>query len=155
MSYHKEFPGSRRHFLAGSLGLAVAAAASAPVFAGADKHAHHHHGESQHADLVDSALHCIRESQFCRDHCIELIKTGDTTPSDCLDIVTDTIAICEALAQLSVSNNRHLRSFAAVCIDVCKDCEDECRKHKDMHEECRKCMESCTACIKELEKIAA
>lgn len=146
----------RRKFLINSVAL-VASASAANAFSANNNagHDHHHHAASRHTELVDSALDCIKTAQYCRDHCIELIRTGDTTLIDCLDIVTDTISMCETLVQFSVSNNRHLQSFAKVCIEVCKDCEKECRLHKDKHKECKACMESCIACIEQLEKLIA
>lgn len=150
---------TRRSFMLNSLALVVTATAATNVFssesAKGDHHHHHGHGSKQHKELVESALHCIQTAQYCRDHCIQLIKGGDTTLADCLQSVNDTIPMCETLVQLSTSNNRHLKSFAKVCIRVCRDCEKECEPHKDKHKECEDCMLSCRDCIEHLEKLIA
>ena len=145
---------SRRNFILGALTVAISST-SIEALAASKGHDHRHHGSVKYAGILDSAMDCVKKGQLCRDHCIELVKAGNTSISDCLDIVIDTISMCETLAQLAVSNSRHLKPFAKVCIEVCKDCEKECRVHKDKHKECKACMESCENCIKELEKIIA
>ena len=145
---------SRRNFIFGTLAFA-AALSSDDLLASSDDHKHHHHGPKKNNDLIDAAADCILKGQLCRDHCVELVKNGDTTISDCLDAVIDTISMCETLVQLAVSSSRHLNSFSKVCIQVCMDCEKECRVHKDKHKECKECMESCIDCIKELKKVIA
>lgn len=146
---------SRRTFISRTL-AALATLPVAHAFA-ESKHGshHHHHAPNRHSDLVNAALHCVKTAQYCRDHCIELIKAGDTSMSDCLEAVTDTVSMCETLVHLAVADNRHLKDFARVCIKVCKDCEQECEPHKEKHKECKDCMESCIACIEQLEIIVA
>lgn len=143
---------SRRSFLVGSI-AAVAAVSSTGVLSASKDHSHHH--SNKYTELVISALHCIQTAQYCRAHCIELIKSGDTSLADCLEAVTDTISVCETLVQLSASDNRHLKAYASVCIDICKDCEMECEKHQEKHKECKECMLSCIDCIEQLEKLVA
>ncbi len=145
---------SRRNFILGALAVTLSSA-SIEASAAAKGHHHHHHGPAKHAGLLNAAMDCVKKGKLCKGHCIELIKVGDTSIGDCLEAVIDTISMCETLAQLAVSDSRHLKSFAKVCIEVCKDCEKECRAHKDKHKECKACMESCENCIKELEKIIA
>ena len=142
---------SRRALLSSSLGLALALAAPASSQAAED---HHHHHPVKHKLLIESALDCIGTAQLCREHCLLVIRSGDNSLVDCLDAVNDTIAICETLVQLAASDSPHLAKYATVCIDVCKDCEEECRKHRAMHKECEDCMLSCQDCIDHLKKIA-
>ena len=145
---------SRRRFFA----QAIALIASAPIVQAVAANRsgdHQHHSGAKHTALVESALDCISTGQFCRDHCIAAIRAGDTTLVDCLAVVTDTLAICQTLVQFAASDNRHLPAFAAVCIEVCQDCENECRRHKETHAECRACMDSCRDCIGELRKLVA
>ncbi|MCG8670639.1 MAG: four-helix bundle copper-binding protein [Pseudomonadales bacterium] len=132
--------------------LTVALAASSSMTLASNKE--HKHHAPRNTSLIDAAMDCIQKGQLCRDHCIELVKQGNTKIADCLDVVTDTISMCQTLVQLTVSDSRHLKAFAKVCLEVCRDCEKECRVHKDMHEECKVCMESCMECIEQLEKIA-
>ena len=152
---HRPHQTNRRAFILGGVALAVSAAASTNLLAASDDHTQHHHHASRNSDLINAAIDCVTQGQLCRDHCIELVKIGDTSIADCLDVVTDTISMCKTLTQLAISHSPHLKTFAQVCMNVCKDCEKECLVHKDKHKECKDCMESCAKCIEQLEKLVA
>ena len=53
------------------------------------------------------------------------------------------LPICATLARIAAMDAKRLKENAAVC----KDCEDECRKHEKQHAECKACAESCAAWI--------
>jgi hypothetical protein len=40
-----------------------------------------------------------------------------------------------------------------LCIDICGDCEKECRKHEEHHVQCKNCADSCAAFIREGKKV--
>lgn len=143
---------SRRNLL---ISTAVITAAVAASSAGVASESHHHHGERLNNDLIDAALDCIKKGEACSNHCIVLIKNGDNSVAECLDIVGETLAMCSALSTMASWQSTHLNAFAKVCIDVCKDCEKECEVHADKHAECKACMESCTVCIEQCEKLTA
>jgi Cys-rich four helix bundle protein (predicted Tat secretion target) len=143
---------SRRRLLAGAAAV-TATVATGNVFA--SDNTHHHHGANPNTGLIDAALDCIKTGDACSDHCIALVKQGDTSIADCLNSVAETLPMCRALSKLASSESKHLYALAQVCISVCKDCEKECKVHQDKHVECRECMESCAACVKACEKIAA
>lgn len=114
---------------------------------------HKHHKSNRNTNLVDAALDCVKKGQACNDHCIDLVKSGDTSIADCMASVSEMLAACTALSQMASYQSSHLAAFAKVCISVCKDCEKECRKHEDKHAECKACAESCNDCIKACEKV--
>ncbi len=142
---------NRRKLLVGTAAVAAAMAGSNVI--ASDDHKHHH--AAKHNDLVVSALDCIKTGEACSHHCIQLIKDGDNSVAECLEIVEQMLPMCRTLSSLASADSRHLYAFAQVCAAVCKDCEKECEVHADMHAECKACMESCTACIKECEKLTA
>jgi len=84
-----------------------------------------------------------------------MFKTGDTTLAECASRVQETLATCAMLSQLSSFESKHLQTFLAGCIDVCNDCEAECRKHEKKHPECKACGDSCVDCVKEMKKLRA
>lgn len=147
---------SRRELLLGATAM-TAALATGNSFAATDHDHHHHHGmmSNPNTAVIDAALDCIKKGDACNDHCIELVKMGDTSIADCLDSVAVMLPLCGALSKVASANSHHLAALAKVCIAACKDCHDQCEKHKDTHVECKACMESCAACIKECEKVAA
>ncbi|MDH5517040.1 MAG: hypothetical protein OEY36_04345 [Gammaproteobacteria bacterium] len=72
---------SRRHLLLGAAAAATTLAAGQSFATSA----HQHHHSQINTSLVDSALDCLKKGQACNDHCIELVKQGDTSIADCME----------------------------------------------------------------------
>lgn len=143
---------NRRKLLARTAAVAATVAAGS-AFAG--EHKHHHHASTANTDLISSALDCVKTGEACDAHCIKLVKHGDDSIAECLDIVNQMLPVCSTLSTLASAESNHLVAYAEVCIAVLKDCEKECEVHADMHAECKACMEACAACIKECNKLTA
>ena len=141
----------RRNILLGAAAAAVTLTSNS-AFSATD---HSHHKMNKNTALVDSALDCLKAGQACNDHCIELVKSGDTSIAECMSTVSEMLAACTALSQLASYQSKHLAAMAKVCIDVCEDCEKECAKHEDKHAECKACADACRDCIKACKKVAA
>lgn len=148
-----ELTRSRREVLKGIGILTVAAASvvSRNAAVAAQEHSHHHHGHTVDLGLrrlIDHATDCINKGELCNQHCIELVKSGDTSIADCMDTVQEMLAACTALSKLAAYDSKHLRAMVNVCIGVCEDCESECRKHEAKHAECKACADSCADFLK-------
>ena len=72
----------------------------------------------------------------------------------CAKSASQVEAVCGALQKLAAAEAKNLPQMAKLAMDVCKDCEEECKK-TEKHPECKACMEACAACYKECKKIAA
>ena len=147
----------RRDLLKGVVAVTAAVASTAIL---ADTEEHHHEktataDNANHYELIEAALSCVKNGQLCSAHCLDLIKTGDTSTAQCLTAVTQMLTMCSTLSQMAAYKSPHLGMLAKVCAEVCADCEKECRKHEDKHAACKACADSCAACIKECQKIAA
>lgn len=142
---------NRRELLLGGMALAGAAAVG---HAQAGEH-EHHHGAPAQAGLAAAAADCIQKGEVCLNHCLDMLGQGDKVMAACAKSVSEVLAVCAALQQLANQNSQHTAKFAALAMDVCKQCEDECKKHADKHESCKACGESCAACYKECKKISA
>jgi Cys-rich four helix bundle protein (predicted Tat secretion target) len=141
----------RRKLLIGA-GAAVSLASAGTAW-GASTHEDHARMADQKQGIIDASLNCVKRSQACLNHCFDLFKSGDTSLAECADIVQEMSIMCTALSQLAATHSRHLKSFAKVCIEVGKNCEDECRKHETKHALCKACAEACVNCIEECNKI--
>lgn len=108
-----------------------------------------HAAPAPHQKLIDAALHCINTGEVCTNHCVKQLSTGDTSLADCLRAVQAMMVTCAALTRLAALQSARLPEIAKFTIEVCADCEAQCKKHADHHAECKACMESCQACIKE------
>lgn len=148
----------RRDFLgaaAASLAAGLIPAAWAAEKKGGDAAMHHHHHQAgAYPAVASTAAECIKTGQVCIDHCLSLLGQGDTSIAGCARSVEQMLPICAALQQLAVQKSAYLPGLAKVALQVCRDCEKECRKHADKHEPCKACAEACLACAKECEKLA-
>jgi len=153
---------SRRSVLTGALiASAGLTAVLSSAFAGEPAHDHMAnmgHGEhggsaSPHRALIDTAIDCIKNAEICAAHCVASLATGDTSLKDCLSTVLATQPMCSALARFAAIDAPRLKELAKLCIDVCDDCEKQCKKHAEHHAVCKACGEACAACIKECKKL--
>ena len=147
---------NRRELLLGGLALAGAAIVSNAEAAEHDAMMmHHHHDVPANLALATSASDCIQKGEVCLNHCLELLGQGEKEMADCAKSVNQMLALCGALQQLANQNSKLLPKLAALAMDACNQCEDECKKHADKHEACKACGESCAACARECKKLAA
>ena len=144
---------SREKFIKGAAGVLAAAVAS-PLLAEYEDHSHHEQ-HNMHNKLIGATSECIVNGEICLSHCIELVKTKDTSIAGCLASVNDMIPVCQGLLTLAISNSKHLKAYAKVCIDVCESCVKECEKHAKKHIACKNCAVACKKFIEECKKIAA
>ena len=154
-------PGIGRRDLLIGAGLLAASAG----IAGAEHHEHgHEHGEGhkhfeaqrykRRAELVAAAEECISKGRACISHCMETFLAGETAMAECAFAVQQMLPVCNATADLAAFDSTQLKAIARACIEVCKSCEDACRKHQDHHPECRACADACAALIAEAGKVA-
>lgn len=144
---------SRREVL-GAAGV-VAAGMVASNVAEAGSHGGHAHTMMNHPKVFEAARDCLTKGHACLDHCIMLISMNDTSIAGCIAQVNLMLPMCQTLAKYANTNATYLKKLAAVCIDVCGDCEKECRKHADHHAECKACADSCAHCIKICKELLA
>lgn len=93
-------------------------------------------------------MDCIAAGEICMHHAMLLFATADTSMADCAHQVTDSIAICRALATLAAHNSTALRDVVRVSIPINEACEEECRRHADQHAECQAMADACAACLR-------
>jgi Cys-rich four helix bundle protein (predicted Tat secretion target) len=150
---------NRRELLLGAAAMA-AAAATGRAFAAEHNHdhmnmAHEHHAMSSRNDrLIAAAADCALKANICQQHCLVLLGQGDKEMAACAQSSSQVSAICAALQQLASAESRHLPKLARAAMDVCKECEEECKK-TEKHAECKACKEACAVCYEECKKIAA
>ena len=144
---------NRRELLLGAAALAAAATTSR-AFAASHDHEHMHSKASNHDKLLAVAADCVNKANLCLQHCIVLLGKGETEMAACARSSSQAAAICTALQQLAASNAKQLPQLAKVAMDICKECEEECKK-TEKHPECKACKEACIACYNECKAIAA
>jgi len=156
----------RRDFLkVGAVVVAAGAGTQALAQAeGGAMHEHHHEkasgaagpgGWEKNAAVVDAASDCVKAGQICLEHCLGVLRTGDTSMARCSTTVDAMLALCRATEALAMQDAPYLKGIAATCAKACRDCEAACKEHAAHHEPCRRCMETCQKCAAACDKIAA
>ena len=150
---------NRRELLLGAVAMTAVVAGSRAMAAEHDHadmhHEHEHHHDSKlNMKLIEATSDCVLKAQICVQHCIVLLGEGDKSMAACAKSASQVEAMCAALQKLAATDAKTLPQMAKLAMEVCKDCEDECKK-TDKHPECKACGEACAACYKECKKIAA
>jgi CO dehydrogenase/acetyl-CoA synthase alpha subunit len=57
-----------------------------------------------------------------------MLATGDKTMGACAKSASEMVAVCGAMLSRAAQGTPSLSKFAAVCLDVCRRCEAECRR---------------------------
>ncbi len=152
---------NRREILQGSAAFSIAAvagmarAASKPAKERGHEAMHHHDSGPGYGELAHAATHCVMFGEACIDHCLTLLGEGDKEMAACAKSVEHMMSACTMLRQLATWKSSYVPRMAAVVMDMCKACEDECRKHEKKHKSCKDCADSCAACYTECKKVAA
>ena len=149
----------RREMLKATAGGLMLAAAGNTVFAAetAKQPAAHQHtnGANKNQSLIDAAADSVKKGQACLGHGLEMLSQAENKGmAICAMRVNDMVAACTAIEQLASYNSPHLPKMAKVVMDVCKDCEKECRKFEKEEEICKQTADSCVTCFNEWKKIA-
>lgn len=149
---------NRRELLIGAAAMA-ATAVSSKAFAAEHQHdhasmAHEHTASTRNEKLIATAADCVLKANICVQHCIVAMGQGEQDLAACAQSSSQVAALCTALQQLASAESKQLPQLAKVAMDVCKACEEECKK-TERHPECKACKEACVACYKECKAIAA
>lgn len=144
---------NRRELLLGAAAMAAAATAGKAFAAGHD-HMAHDHKSRRNEKLIEVASDCVLKANICVQHCIVMMGQGEKDLAACAASSDQLIAMCMALQHFASAESKFLPQMAKLAMDICKDCENECKK-TERHPECKACGEACAACYNECKKIAA
>lgn len=139
---------SRRELLIG-MGATVAAAYAGNAVSAMTGHDHSKH-TAQQPDLLNAVNDCTDKGERCIAHCLVSFQEGDLKLADCAAKVHEMQAVCGAYSYLLAANSSYSKDYAAICKQVCADCEQECRKH-EMHIECKACADACAAVVEQID----
>lgn len=137
-----------------ALKLAAGSAATATLFSGQASAAHSHKRHTSanaNDELVTEALACSRTGEACLKMCFDMLGSGDTSMAECARSVRELVIACDALAGMAIHDSRHLRSYATVTAEICKECRKQCLTH-DKHPQCADCASACEKCAEACRK---
>jgi len=114
----------------------------------------HSHVQNKYQSLIDAAADSVKKGHACLSHGLYMLSEREYKEmAICAMRVSDMVAACTAIGQLATYNSPNLIKMAKVVMDICKDCEKECRKFEKEEVICKQTADSCVTCFKECRKI--
>ena len=89
--------------------------------------------------LAECASACYHCSMACLD------EKNVTMMTRCIKLDLDCAQICELTAAFISRGSNHAPHIIKECIEICRNCAEECGKHADM-EHCKDCAAACRKC---------
>lgn len=104
---------------------------------------------------LDATLTCAAVCSICADACLSEEMAKELAECIRLDIACSAICFTTAalLTKVGQEGPQPLQAQLAVCVNACRECAEECRRHSAMHEHCRICAEACEACNEACENL--
>lgn len=97
---------------------------------------------------IEDCYACAQICTICADACLG--EPNVTELTQCIRRNLDCADICSAagamVSRRTGSNAEVLRATITACLEACRICGEECRKHAQMHEHCRICADVCDSC---------
>lgn len=97
---------------------------------------------------IDTCLDCAQACVSCADACLAEKAVAGLT--QCIRLNLDCADICKAMANLATRRTGHneaiVKRLLDACVEACRACGEECRKHSGQHDHCAICAEACALC---------
>jgi hypothetical protein len=107
-------------------------------------------------ECIEACVECAQACTACVDD--SLAETEVTNLVKSIRLCLDCAVVCEATRQVVTRQTDRdfalLRAQLAACIEACRVCGAECRRHADHHEHHRICAEACNRCAGACERLA-
>lgn len=94
----------------------------------------------KNTEIIRELQDCATSCNYCADACLDL----GADMAECIRTDRACAIICEATAKLLAQNQFDASKMLDACIDVCKQCGEECAKHD--HDHCKNCADRCKKC---------
>lgn len=93
-------------------------------------------------NLQHILIKCITACDACATECLK--EDNVSMMEKCIRIDRDCADICALLSRYIARESSYTEAILKTCIQMCRDCEAECKKHDHWH--CKKCAEICHEC---------
>jgi hypothetical protein len=100
---------------------------------------------------IDECLNCCEVCVRTTEHWFEL--RGKHVEASQVRTVSDCVAICQTNAGFMLRGSRFHAGTCALCAEVCRECERECRRIGD-DQMMQQCADACRRCAESCERIA-
>lgn len=93
-------------------------------------------------NLEHVLVKCMTACETCATLCLQ--EDDVKKMARCIMIDRDCADICIVTARFVARNSEHAKHVMKECIEICRICENECRKHDMDH--CQQCADICREC---------
>jgi hypothetical protein len=97
---------------------------------------------------IEEMYACAQTCTSCADACLAEEMVAELR--QCIRLNLDCADVCAAAGSVSSrrtgGNEEVIRPMLEACIEACRRCGEECRRHAEMHEHCRVCADACQSC---------
>ncbi|WP_187264673.1 four-helix bundle copper-binding protein [Pontibacter beigongshangensis] len=99
-------------------------------------------------DLIRTLAECAAACNHCSVACLQ--EEDIKMMVACIRLDMDCAKICLAAQDYVARDSRYAREILQQCAKICRDCGEECDKHKAEH--CKICAEACFRCAEACEQ---
>jgi hypothetical protein len=104
---------------------------------------------------VEECLNCAQTATACADACLADSERADLT--QCVGIAANCADVAAATARVVSRRTgfdaKLTEAVLQACVEACRACYDECRRHALDHEYCRICGLACERCAHACRKV--
>jgi uncharacterized membrane protein len=104
---------------------------------------------------IEECLNCAQACTACADACLAESERADL--ARCISATLNCADVCEATMRVVSRHTGYdrevVRALLAACVETCRACYDECRKHALEHEHCRICADACHRCVQACQEL--
>ncbi len=108
--------------------------------------------------MTQGMRECIEECTACHVICTETVQHclslgSEHASPEHIKTLLDCAQICQTSADFLTRGSEYHSSTCAVCAEVCRTCESECRK-MGSDQQMKKCADACASCAQSCERMA-
>jgi hypothetical protein len=105
----------------------------------------------KHQEMLKSLSNCINYCNWCADACLDEDNVKDMVK--CIRLDRACSYVCAATANILDTRYDDIQGLVNYCIQICEDCEKECKKFDSDH--CQQCAKACRECADACRRYAA
>jgi hypothetical protein len=116
----------------------------------------HHTGIGTSQEMqqcIDECLACYQSCHTTVRHCLEL--GGNHAEPAHVTLLLDCAEICKTSAELMLHSSDMHKQASALCADICRSCEESCRRIGQEDEIMSHCADVCHSCAVSCDRMAS
>lgn len=106
--------------------------------------------DERYRSCIESCDVCAEICESCAAACLAEHDVAQLVR--CIRLDVDCAALCRLASSFMARGSENVPAVLAACADVCKQCGEECARHKMEH--CQLCAEACRRCAEECQRMA-